>query len=80
LVLKYYPAKSNDFVGDYVSSSESLANEALAFELDPSLMAAIEKTCTVHEHGDVKMVYCTRGGPGPKALDPSESVFEFTME
>jgi diphosphomevalonate decarboxylase len=80
LVLKYYPAKSNDFVGDYVSSSESLAKEALAFELDPSLMAAVEKTCTVHEHGDVKMVYCTKGGPGPKALDPSESVFEFTME
>ena len=80
LVLKYYPAKSNDFVGDYVSSSASLANEALAFELDPSLIAAVEKTCTVHEHGDVKMVYCTRGGPGPKTLDPSESVFEFTME
>ena len=79
LVLKYYPAKSNDFVEEYVSS-ESLAKEALAFELDPSLIAAVEKSCRVHEHGDVKMVYCTKGGPGPQTLDPSESVFEFKME
>ena len=76
LILKYYPARSNDSVEDYVSS-KSLAKEALTFELDPSLIAAVEKTCRVHEHGDVKMVYCTRGGPGPKTLDSQDDVISY---
>jgi len=79
LVLKYYPAKSQDLVGEYVNNA-ALANEALNFRLDPSLIEAVEKTGRVHEHGDVKMVYCTRGGPGPKTLDASCEIFDFRVE
>ena len=76
LVLKYYP---DDLVGEYVSNGD-MAKEALAFKLDPSLIAAVEKTCSVHEYGDVKMVYCTKGGPGPKTLDASCGIFDFKIE
>jgi len=79
LVLKYYPAESNDLVGNYVNNG-SMAKEALEFELDSSLIAAVEKTGRVHAHGDVKMVYCTKGGPGPKTLDASCEIFDFKIE
>lgn len=79
LVLKYYPAQSSDLVGDYVSN-EAMAKNALEFKLDSSLVEAVEKTCRVHEHGDVKMVYCTKGGPGPKTLDASSEIFDFKIE
>ena len=79
LVLKYYPAESDNLVGDYVSNEE-MAKEALSYKLDPSLLEAVEKTGRVHEHGDVKMVYCTKGGPGPKTLDSSEEIFDFKIE
>ena len=80
LVLRYYPAQSNDLVGEYVSN-ESMAKEALEYKLDSNLIEAVEKTGRVHEHGDVKMVYCTKGGPGPKTLDSDISgVFEFKIE
>ena len=80
LVLKYYPAQSADLVGEYVSNG-SMAKEALEYKLDPNLMEAVEKTGRVHDYGDVKMVYCTKGGPGPKTLDSdSDGVFEFKIE
>ena len=80
LVLRYYPAQSNDLVGEYVSN-ESMAKEALEYKLDSNLIEAVEKTGRVHEYGDVKMVYCTKGGPGPKTLDSDISgVFEFKIE
>ena len=79
LVLKYYPAQSEGLVGEYVNNVD-MAKEALEFELDPSLVEDVEKSARVHDYGDVKMVYCTRGGPGPKTLDASSDVFEFKME
>ena len=78
LVLKYYPV-AYDLVGEYVSNGD-MAKEALTFQLDPNLIAAVEKTCSVHEYGDVKMVYCTKGGPGPKTLDSSCGIFDFKIE
>jgi len=79
LVLKYYPAQSEDLVGEYVNNSV-LSKEALKFKLDPILTEAVEKTGRVWEHGDVKMVYCTKGGPGPKLLDASCEIFDFMVE
>lgn len=79
LVLRYYPAQSQDIVGDYVSNA-AMAKEALGFKLDSTLIEAVEKSCRVHDHGDVKMVYCTKGGPGPKTLDASEEIFDFKIE
>ncbi|KAL7540288.1 hypothetical protein ACHAXR_010003 [Thalassiosira sp. AJA248-18] len=79
LVLKYYPAQSEDLVGEYVNNA-TLAKESLDFKLDTKLVEAVEKTGRVHEHGDVKMVYCTKGGPGSKTLDASCDVFDFKIE
>ena len=79
LVLRYYPAQSPDLVGEYVSNHE-FAKEALEFKLCPTLMADVEKTGKTHAFGDVKMVYCTKGGPGPLTLDPCEGVFDFKIE
>ena len=79
LVLKYYPCESEDLLGDYVNNKDMVA-EALAFELDPELLKVLEKSCSIRDIGDVKMVYCTRGGPGPQTLDGSNDVFEFNFE
>lgn len=78
LVLKYYPEQSKDILGDYVSDAV-LAKEALEFELDESLKTAVEKTGRVHDFGDVKKVFCTKAGPGPKTLDASCGIFDFKI-
>jgi len=61
-------------------NNKDMVTKALAFELDSGLVQALEKSCFVRDIGDVKMVYCTRGGPGPQALDASSEVFEFKVE
>ncbi|KAL3795248.1 hypothetical protein HJC23_008333 [Cyclotella cryptica] len=72
LVLRYYPE-----VGEgYVNNSE-LRKEAMEFALEAGLVEAVEKRCRVRDIGDVKMVYCTKGGPGPQTLGDQCSLFEF---
>ena len=72
LVLRYYPEIGNEYVNNV-----DLKNDALKFDLDSSLIDDVEKRCRVRDVGDVKMVYCTKGGPGPQTLDESSSLFEF---
>lgn len=79
LVLKYYPSQSQELLGEYVNNV-ALAKKATEFKLDPTLIAAVEKTGRVHEYGDVKMVYCTKGGTGPKTLNSRFEIFDFKME
>ena len=66
-------------MGDYVNNKD-MVTKALAFELDAGLLEAVETSCSIRDIGDVKMVYCTRGGPGPQTLDASSEVFEFKVE
>ena len=75
LVLKYYPETGSD----YVNNAE-LRKKATEFNLDASLVDEVEKRCRVRDAGDVKMVYCTKGGPGPQTLDDKFSLFEFVSE
>lgn len=75
LVLRYYP----EFGEGYVNNAE-LQQKAAEFALHKSLIEAVEKRCRVRECGDVKMVYCTKGGPGPQILDDGCSLFEFVSE
>ena len=79
LVLKHYPAQSPELLGEYVNNAD-MVKQALEFELDAGLIEAVEKSCRVHEVGDVKMVYCTRGGPGYQVLDGSDGNFDFQVE
>ena len=72
LVLRYYPETGLD----YVNNSE-LRKKAIDFKLDATLVDAVEKRCRIRDVGDVKMVYCTKGGPGPQTLDDSSSLLEF---
>jgi diphosphomevalonate decarboxylase len=75
LVLKYYPE-----VGEgYVNNAE-LRQKAVDFGLSHGLVEAVEKRCRVRDAGDVKMVYCTKGGPGPQTLNEDCSLFEFVSE
>ncbi|KAL3768653.1 hypothetical protein ACHAWO_001122 [Cyclotella atomus] len=75
LVLRYYPE-----VGDGYVNNDEKRLEAAAFELDGGLVEAVEKRCRVRDGGDVKMVYCTKGGPGPQTLEDGCSLFEFVSE
>jgi len=80
LLLKYFPPhESGSRTNEYVSNEE-LAQKALDVQLDPSLIDAVEKSSSIHKHGDVKMMYCTKAGEGAKRLDPTESVFDFEYE
>jgi diphosphomevalonate decarboxylase len=79
LVLKHYPAQSPELLGEYVNNAD-MVEQALEFELDAGLIEAVEMSCRVHEVGDVKMVYCTRGGPGYQVLDGSDGNFDFQVE
>ena len=78
LLLKYFPPRDSG-TNEYVSDKD-LAQKALEVQLDPSLIDAVEKSSSIHKHGDVKMMYCTRAGEGAKRLDPTESVFAFEYE
>jgi diphosphomevalonate decarboxylase len=75
LVLRYYPE-----VGEgYVNNAE-LRKQAMEFVLEASLVQAVEKRCRVRDVGDVKMVYCTKGGPGPQTMSDNCSLFEFVTK
>ena len=78
LLLKYFPPRDSG-TNEYVSDKD-LAQKALEVQLDPSLIDAVEKSSSIHKHGDVKMMYCTKAGEGAKRLDPTESVFAFEYE
>lgn len=72
LALKYYPE-----IGEgYVNNAE-LRKQAMDWNLNVDLVEAVDRRCKVREIGDVKMVYCTKGGPGPQTLDDNCSLFEF---
>ena len=75
LVLKYYPEVEEG----YVKNAE-LRKKAVDFGLNDGLVEAVEKRCRVRDAGDVKMVYCTKGGPGPLTLNEKCSLFEFVSE
>jgi diphosphomevalonate decarboxylase len=70
LVLRFYPE-----VGEGYVNNSDMRKVAIEFNLDGSLVEAVEKRCRVRDAGDVKVVYCTKGGPGPQTLDCS--LFEF---
>ncbi|KAL7478234.1 hypothetical protein ACHAW6_004006 [Cyclotella cf. meneghiniana] len=72
LVLQYFPEVGEGFV-----NNAELRKEAMELVLETSLLEAVEKRCRVRDVGDVKMVYCTKGGTGPQTLSDDCSLFEF---
>ena len=74
LMLRFYPTE----VGAEESyiSNPAFASEVRSHELDPALIAAVEKTGRVPTAGDVKMMYYTKSGPGPQSLGSEEAIID----
>lgn len=68
LMLHYFPATGSEYVSnvEYRAKIES-------YTLDPSLLAATDKTGRTPAAGDVKMFYYTKSGPGPLKLGLEDS-------
>lgn len=73
LMLHYFPNGEDVAMEQYINQSE-YAKQIQAFQLDPSLLAATDKTgrTTPAPAGDVKMMYYTKSGPGPRVLDNAQ--------
>lgn len=69
LMLHYFPS----YDGFEINRPDFFEKMEDSFELDPELIAAIDKTGRVPTPGDVKMMYYTRAGPGPKTLSLDDS-------
>jgi hypothetical protein len=75
VVSKYFPS-----TGDY----SGYCNNVQAFEtavstqasLPAELLQRLDLTGRVPKSGDVKYVFLTRAGPGPKCLDDSEALLD----
>lgn len=63
LMMHYYPA-----VGTKYINNPQFAKDVAAYKLDKSLLEATDKTGRTPCAGDVKMVFYTKSGPGPKKL------------
>jgi diphosphomevalonate decarboxylase len=72
LLLRYFPGSSEDYV-----SNRDVKDASMAFELSPDLIEAVD-TSTGHSpmEREVKMIYCTKSGPGPQVLPESESLID----
>ena len=70
LMLHYYP----EFGGmDKYIPNTAYATDIQSFAVDPALLEATNKTGRIPNAGDVKMMYFTRSGPGPKKLSPDQA-------
>ncbi len=70
LMLHYFPSSTT--VSEYISNME-YGKQIEEFNLDPTLLAATDKTGRTPTAGDVKMFYYTKSGPGPLTLGLEDS-------
>jgi diphosphomevalonate decarboxylase len=70
LMLHYYPAWCDD--NKYINNSQ-FAVQVAAYQLEEDLLQATDKTGRTPKAGDVKMMYYTKSGPGPKKLGLEEA-------
>ena len=74
LLLRYYPGKEGN--EEYVNKKE-IVEAASAYEIPQDLIEAIDnKTRREPRVGDVKMIYCTKSGPGPQCLEDNEALID----
>lgn len=76
LLLAFYPADADD--DDYlVADDDDAKAEAASFELDPKLVQAVATAGRVaSKTGDVKKIYYTSSGPGPRVLGEEEATID----
>jgi len=67
LMYHYYPAPAAAAASSYINNA-AYAAQLQAFQLDPALLAACDKTGRTPAAGDVKMMYYTQQGPGPQVV------------
>jgi diphosphomevalonate decarboxylase len=68
LMLHYFPSTGESYI-----NKPEYAKEIAAFQLDPELLAATDKTGRTPTAGDVKMMYFTKSGPGPQIMPVEEA-------
>jgi len=71
LMLKYFPAYCEKYI-----CNNQFKCKVDAFTLEPSLVEAAERTSIKPCVGDVKKIYFTKSGPGPKTLGPEHAVID----
>ena len=71
LMLHYYPAIAA--ADEKYVNNPKFAKDVAAHKLDKDLLEATDKTGRSPKSGDVKMVFYTKSGPGPKLLGIKEA-------
>lgn len=71
LMLKFYPGTGEDYIAD-----PKMASELVSFELDETLIHRAKQTGRVPKEDDVKKVYVTKVGCGPKSLGPERHIID----
>jgi diphosphomevalonate decarboxylase len=72
LILLLYPGKGEEYVSD---SALAAAARAHTHKLPKELVAMVEATAD-RQPGDVKHIYCTRAGDGPRLLRKEDSLLD----
>jgi diphosphomevalonate decarboxylase len=68
LMVHYFPSTGADYI-----SHADFAKQIEEYTLDPTLLAATDKTGRTPTTGEVKMIYYTKSGPGPLRLGLEDS-------
>ena len=71
LILKFYPALGEDYI-----SNPTFGAKVSKFNLDENLLRAAQQFGKGAIAGEVKKIYFTKAGPGPKSLSPSKAIID----
>lgn len=75
VVSKYFPATGD--ISGYCNNVNAFETAIASLtKLPAELIQRLDRTGRVPKAGDVKYVFLTRAGPGPKCLDPSEALLD----
>jgi diphosphomevalonate decarboxylase len=73
LISLFFPPMGEDYI-----NNQEFSGRVLAFELDPSLVHSIEKHIQKSQVGDVKRLYFTKSGPGPRIMGEDRAIIDST--
>jgi len=63
-------------LGDEYTSNEEFSRQVMSFELDASLVLVVQKHIQKATPGDVKKIYFTKSGPGPRIMDKDQAIID----
>lgn len=63
-------------LGDEYISNKAFSRNVSSFELDASLVLEVQKQIPISKPGDVKKIYFTKSGPGPRTLEREQAIID----